>query len=180
MKGAEITSDDTIDVALSRSQFRVEGAHTLDALLLLRHHPHDLLAHGRWDLGNLNGCLGSGGGGNRCLLLHRLGGSLLRRLGASGRASPRRGESLYGTTLSGSGTTTVGSFCPATTATDKRLCQGVAIGIIERMLTQVNESTGTELGALYILMALTLVSPGAREALPVLHQAAEYGPGPQA
>ena len=62
----------------------------------------------------------------------------------------------------------------------KRLCQGVAIGIIERMLTQVNESTGTELGALYILMALTLVSPGAREALPVLHQAAEYGPGPQA
>ena len=59
----------------------------------------------------------------------------------------------------------------------KRLCQSVAVGIIERMLGHVNETTGTELGALYILMALTLVSPGARAALPILHQAAEYGPG---
>lgn len=54
------------------------------------------------------------------------------------------------------------------------LCLRAATGIIERLLTDVNDPTGTDLATMYILMAITLVSQGAREALPIMYEAARH------
>ena len=45
---------------------------------------------------------------------------------------------------------------------------------MERMLFSANEETNQNLGALYILSALTLVSEPARDAMPWLYASVQY------